>query len=85
MKKISYIFSILYFDCLDRVEYRVQSTDWTVKTLAFWQIFSIVWGENCPRVKVSSKHFVKPLVSFQISEEKVKLSQQKFNVEKLTL
>ena len=56
---------------------RVQSTDWTVKTVAFWQTFSIVWGENCPRVKVSSKHFVKPLVSFQISEEKVKSAEVK--------
>ena len=54
---------------------RVQSTDWTVKTVEPWQTFSIVWGENCPRVKVSSKHFVKPLVSFQISKEKVKSAE----------
>ena len=41
----------------------------------FWQIFSILWGENCPRVKVSSEHFVEPLVGFQISEVKAKSAE----------
>ena len=71
----------MIFDIIFRLS--GQSTGWTVRRVAS-QIFSVFRGENCSRVKVSSKHFVEPLVSFQISEEKV-YSQQKFNVEKLTL